>query len=823
MGEEIALRAGEGLTLFWHDTSGRIAWHHSDWLGPLGLQLGDTGESGPAAVLEMEHFAGRDALGSYAGLRFTAGAGNEFKIDLRPSVRAYREHALLVFRLEAGRALGGLATGSFERPAVAWPVMHPAGRAPGGLPETAFAFGHLYMEFGLPTFLDARLETFRIPPPPHLRPSVVEPLALLDGEGRCLLLAPLAGFHELVLAVPRTADDHALGLRAGWHGDLDHVPAGFATELAMIAAPGVRAAEALLGQHLRALHGPRRRSRHADDAVGRLSYWTDNGAAYWYRREPELTVEETLVTKVDELRELAVPIRAVELDSWFYPHATTRTFSAIGVEAPEDVPPTGCIVWEPRADILPGGIAALRQRLGGAPLILHARHHSSRSPYVAAFESFVDRERAHPREAAFFDAMCAQAAAWGAIQIEQDWLVEIFLGVRGLRDTAGTARRWQRDFDAAAERHGLSLLWCMATPADALQAVELGQIAAIRTSGDYRYIAGARFLWWWFLIGNAFARALGLLPYKDVFLSDPTGTGLDGDAGAATEALLAALSAGPVGIGDRIGRTDPAIVARVCRADGVLVKPDVPLAALDSSFHPDVVFGDRLMLASTHVTHAAGRWGHLVALHVSQSGERLRARVRADEMGDDAPYATGRPGVWGDRAAGGHGVTQRNDESRGERGRSATALQGEDWRALDVRARRLVARSTDGTIEIELGPAEAAHLLLCPVLAGGWVVFGDLGRDACLGDRRIGAVEPRADGLEILVVGALGEQVVIEGQAPGGGLPRASRWAPEGEQRLGVRPGSVVGSFAVDLDLGARGFVRLRLRPEASDGVGAAS
>ncbi len=820
MSEEIALRAGEGLALLWGGSAGRIAWHHPDWLGPLGLQLGDRGECGAAPV---ERFAGRDVLGSWAGLRFAAGAGNDFPIDLRPSVRAYHEHPLLVFRLEAGRDLEGIATGSFEHPAMAWPVAHPARRSPGGLPETAFAFGHLYMEFGLPTFLDARLEAWRIPPPPHLRPSVVEPLAMLDGEGRCLLLAPLAGFHELVLAVPRTADEHALGLRAGWHGDLDQVPAGFATELAMIAAPGVRAAEALLGQYLRALHGPRRRSRHADDAVGRLSYWTDNGAAYWYRREPELTVEETLVAKVDELRALAVPIRAVELDSWFYPHATTRAATAIGVEAPEDVPPTGCIVWEPRADLLPGGIEALRQRLGGAPLILHARHHSSRSPYVAAFESFVDHERAHPRDAAFFDAMCAQAAAWGAIQIEQDWLVEIFLGVRGLRDTAGTARRWQRDFDAAAERHGLSLLWCMATPADALQTVELGQIAAIRTSGDYRYIAGARFLWWWFLIGNAFARGLGLLPYKDVFLSDPTGKGLDGDAGAATEALLAALSAGPVGIGDRIGHTDPAIVARVCRSDGVLVKPDVPLAALDRSFHPDVVFGDRLMLASTHVTHAAGRWGHLVALHVSQSAERLRARVRVDEMGDDAPSATPRPGTRTGMAEDGYVLTQRGDEWRGNRGASAEPRQEEEWCALDVRARRLVARSPDGALEVELGPAEAAHLLLCPVLAGGWVVFGDLDCDACVGDRRIGAVELREGGLEILVVGALGERVVIEGQAPEGGLPWASVWTPEGERRLGVRPGSVVGSFALDIDLGVRGFVRLRLRPAASDGVGSAS
>ena len=38
------------------------------------------------------------------------------------------------------------------------------------------------------------------------------------------------------------------------------------------------------------------------DVLGtRLSYWTDNGSAYWYRTEPGLDAAATVVAAVDDL------------------------------------------------------------------------------------------------------------------------------------------------------------------------------------------------------------------------------------------------------------------------------------------------------------------------------------------------------------------------------------------------------------------------------------------------------------------------------------------------------------------------------------------
>ena len=83
-----------------------------------------------------------------------------------------------------------------------------------------------------------------------------------------------------------------------------------------------------------------------------VSYWTDNGAAYWYKTEPPRSVTETLRDAVASVRSNGVPVGSLQLDSWFYPHETTRPFDTDEWV----VPPSGLLDWAPREDILPDGI-----------------------------------------------------------------------------------------------------------------------------------------------------------------------------------------------------------------------------------------------------------------------------------------------------------------------------------------------------------------------------------------------------------------------------------------------------------------------------------
>jgi hypothetical protein len=738
----------------------RVAFGERDWLGPVGLRV----EGAPAPVLAgARRLSGADDLGAFESLELE---WQGLALPLATSVRAYAERPLLVFRLEALEAIEGLASGHFGTPSVAWPWLLPARRRPGGVPEGTRGYAHQYTEFAFPTFSDASLANFLLFP--H-RPRVVTPLWLNAPDGRSLMLAPLADFHDQVIAVPPGPEHAALGVRCGWHGDLEGVPAGFATELAVWAGPGPRRVLEEWAACLRRRFGTRRLSRYADQSVARLSYWTDNGAAYWYRTEPGHDVAATLEATARELRAAGLPVCAFELDSWFYPHEVPRP---VNPQGQVHVPPSGALLWEAREDVLPAGIEDLRRRLGDPPLVAHARHFSSRSPYWDETPAWIDGDRAHPIDPAFFERLLHQAAQWGVTTFEQDWLVEMYLGVRQLRARPGRARAWQEAVDRAAARHGLTLLWCMATPADFLQTLTLERIVAIRTSGDYRYLAPNPSNWVRFLYTNALARALGLHAFKDVFLSDPSGTGLDGDPHAEAEALLSALSAGPVGLGDRVGRSRREIALRTCREDGVLVKPDLPLAAIERCLRADCYFEPEPLVGETWSQHPAGRWVYVVAMNAWREERPLELRLPLSELGAAAPDAP---------------------------------VVAYDWRS--GRCERL---EPAGELRARLAPGDWHFRVLCPLLDG-LGVFGDVARYACAGDRRIGRIRRTDGGLELDVLGSPGETCEIGGFCEGD--VAAELWEPgRGARSLGVER-RAAGGFRVRVAIGASGWCSLRLRP----------
>lgn len=614
---------------------------------------------------------------------------------------------VVVLRLEATAATAATTPGGYADVGTGL-AFDPSARAPGSWPAGMRAFGHQYTEFGLPTQAGEDLERWFLLP---FRPNVVAPLWLCDPAGATLLLAPLDAFHEQVITVP-TRETPGAGIRWGWHGDLDEIPAGFSSSLAVIAGDSPRNALDRWASLLEIT--PRLPVDH--DALGRaVSYWTDNGAAYWYRTEQHAdgtprTVTETLADAVASVEAAGVPIGSLQLDSWFYPHEVIRPFDTDEWV----VPPSGLIDWAPRSDILPDGIGPIRDDAGGRPLITHCRHLSKQSPLVDEFDCWVDDSYAHPKGVDYYEHFLDRAVDWGVETFEHDWLVECFFGVRGLRAGVGRAREWQEGIDRAAAERSMTLQWCMATPADFFQTATLGRVTSIRTSGDHGYLVGPGFLWAWFCYSNALARVLGLAPFKDVFSS--------GGEHAEVEALLSALSTGPVGVGDAIGTTDAAVVMATCRADGVIIRPDVPIAAVDACYRQHAVPRPVPLVAETHTDHAAGRWTQVFCANTYRGEEPISGTVDLGPAWPDAPVA-----------------------------------------ALDLRTGECTRPSAGWDLSLE--PGEWTHHLLAPVLAGGIAVFGDISKHAPVGRARIAGVTADGDGVQAQVDGAAGEAVTVSGWA----------------------------------------------------------
>jgi hypothetical protein len=720
------------------DGTVKIGLNGEDWFGPgRPSHLSTVGE--PVAVV--------DHLGTARSVTVVNG-------DVHCSVRAYADRALLVFRSEATTDLTGIATGSFDQPSVAWPTFTPADRPEDETLEGLRALVFQHCEFGLPSNAGPTLDGWFLLP--H-RPPTGWPMLLTRADGRTLLVAPLDAFHEQTIGL------NGGTLRCGWHGDLEAVPAGFRTDLAVLAANGPREALDAWGRMLLDAAGTVRPGRWPDALGSRPSYWTDNGSAYWYKTEPGHDVAGSIVAAVDHLRANGVPIGAVQLDSSFYPHAELRPFDT------EEwvVPPSALTAWEVRHDILPDGIAPLRDRLHDLPFVAHIRHLSAHAPIASETPTWVDGDYAAPRTPEAYERWLDQCVAWGVETFEHDWLVEVFFGVREMRSEPGRATAWQEGIDTAARDRGITLQWCMGTPADFAQTTTLTQVTSVRTSGDHGYIATAGQLWVWFCTTNALARSLDLMPFKDVFRAEPDVAGQNGEP----EALLSALSTGPVGLGDRVGRMDPALALRTCRADGILVKPHTVIAATDESLLSGPAFNSSLLVAECTSEHPAGRWTYVVAMHANPREEPISGDIRLRSLFEP-----------GDNA-----VVQSGHLNSGP-----GAFVAWDWRSAT--ATRL---DLDATIPVSLDHEGWTFHVLAPILSSGLAVIGDVTKFVTAGDARIEVFET-ARGVRLVAKGA-GEKVTITGWAA---------IAPSSPNGIVTHDPST-GVWAVDIEVPSRGWADL--------------
>ena len=440
------------------------------------------------------------------------------------------------------------------------------------------------------------------------------PLLVRSADG-CTLLAPTTSPHEQIITIVDGV------FHWGWHGDLDEVPAGFADRTRR--STGARPRPSCCrsgGASCSTAAGVVRRPADANALTSHLSYWTDNGAAYWYRTEPGTTIAASVVDAVTgtarrrrarpfgRARLVVLPARDQPADRRDRLPDRRAAERVLGVEAA-----AGCVPCQ-RSSADPAQLdrrcrsTEFADGLGRPPLVLHARHLAPKAPDVDPDTWWVDDLAAQPHDPAWFRGWFDDAVRWGATCIEQDWMLIYWFGVRALRSAPGRAMAWQRALDEHGRATGVDLLWCMATPADLIAAVELERVIAVRTCDDYRFADDPAMLWTWFLTVNRLVGPLGLRAFKDCFFSNPPTSSTACPTRSTATSMpnsrrcCRRCPAGPVGIGDRIGRTDRDIVMRTCDADGRLRLVDHPIGLIDDCLFGAPARGERLAWATTSVT-----------------------------------------------------------------------------------------------------------------------------------------------------------------------------------------------------------------------------
>ncbi len=637
-------------------------------------------------------------LGAGAGSDGAAGAYSEITFDFRSDAQ----------RHVAIRAYAGT-------PAVLFTVTMPSGGPntfslptltghPAGLSHIAFSG-----TFGNATFQGTNDES---------------PWVQFDAAGHTMILSPATHFM-----VARTNTLTNGSLVSGINPKITSLPAGFTQQTLLVVEDGINRAFDTWGNLLTALTGKVRPANDAGLILERLGYWTDAGSTYYYSMEGDLSYPETLQAVRADFDRLGIPLGYLQLDSWFYPKGPAADWKSVG---------TGIYQYQAATPPFAGSLTAFQQALG-VPLITHARWIDPSSPYMSQYRM----SGTVSIDPLYWSMVANYLAGSGVVTFEQDWLADKAATAYNLTD--GDA--FLGNMSSAMGGQNLDIQYCSPTARHFLQSTLYNNVTNIRPSMD-RF---TRDKWTAFLYTSRLASAVGLWPFTDVFMSGETGN-----------LLLATLSAGPLGIGDRVGTLDEGNLRQAVRGDGVIVKPDVPLTPVDSSFWNDSQNLQAPMLAATYTDFGALRAWYL--LLYSQNGA-TEAQFRLSDAGIHQPvflydYAT----------------------------RAGALVQPDDWLAADV--------------------ADYEYKIAVPVGPSGIAVLGDLGQFVSLGKKRI--AELTDDGVVRLTVAFAGGESsrTISGYS----LKRPSAVAVSGSLTP-LRYDSLTGRFTLKVSPGSEGTASIEISP----------
>lgn len=420
------------------------------------------------------------------------------------------------------------------------------------------------------------------------------PVLLFDDRANAILLSPASHFM-----ISRMTGDGTKELASGFNPALHNLPAHFEHRTLLAVSPGINRTFDLWGHALTDLQGKVRPGNQADITLRYLGYWTDNGSHYYYNYDPSKGYAATLVEVLAHARAHGIPVRYLQLDSWWY-EKTFRSYDGKTTVTKNSKLPAGewnryggLLDYHPDPFLFPQGLREFQKQID-MPLVTHNRWIDPASPYQQRYHcsglAAVDPK--------FWADLASDLHDWGVATYEQDWLNYMFKYSPELSSDPGLADVLLDSMASACADRGITLQYCMPLPAHFLQGSKYAGLTSIRTSDDR--FEPAR--WSNFVYCSRLADSVGIWPFADVLRS-----------GERDNLLLSLLSAGPVGIGDEMGAEDPAMLSKAVRADGVLLKPDAPIVPLDQSYISNAHDSRSPVLASTYVDHSGFRTAYLFA------------------------------------------------------------------------------------------------------------------------------------------------------------------------------------------------------------------
>ena len=495
----------------------------------------------PESVSSVRSFSGADRLGAYTALSVT------YRNSARTAeILVYKRLPAVLLR-DTWNSSGpnDAPFPSFQR-----------------LPDGLFRFSYQHRPFG-------KYEFGAVGPQ--------GPSALFDKQGNVLVVSPADHF---LVSEMNELPDHCVNSRIV--GSIQTLPAGFSHSTLIVFGKGMNEMFTSWGNALLALSGKQPSTNQQSIILSKLGYWTDNGAYYYYKFEPQLAYAGTLLAIRDEFKKLGIPLGYMQLDSWWYPKGEDGRWDAKG-----NTVPFGEYVYRADKTLFPDGLAAFQKSLG-LPIVTHARWISSASPYRKEFK-LSNNVITDP---AFWKATAAYLHDSGVVTYEQDWLDHNALPELNLEDPEA----FLGNMSSSMQSFGMDIQYCMPLPAHYMASTLYPNLDTIRTSSDQL----TPDKWDEFLYDSRLARSMALWPWTDVFFSAEL-----------PNLIISTLSAGPVGVGDALGSINAQNLMAVVRLDGLLIKPDSSLLPINAMYTSDASNQQMPMVAVAETKFADSSVGYV--------------------------------------------------------------------------------------------------------------------------------------------------------------------------------------------------------------------
>ncbi|HEY0754598.1 MAG TPA: hypothetical protein VGD98_11590 [Ktedonobacteraceae bacterium] len=418
------------------------------------------------------------------------------------------------------------------------------------------------------------------------------PWLFFDKNANSFVLSPAANFMVASLQM----SSHGT-ISSGINSGIEILPQGFTQQTMLTVGNGINATLDAWGHSLTDLQNKVRLANDSNLTLNKLGYWTDRGSSYYYSYIPSKGYTGTLEAVASDFARQGLPLGYMQLDSWWYSKGNPPNWhNGMGG------------IYEYTADrtLFPEGLGTFQKTIG-LPLIAHGRWIDTNSPYRGQY-SISNNVSTDPR---YWQNVMNYLHNDGVVTYEQDWLSAQAQSLYNLNDP----NAWMSAMANAANQYGLTLQYCMPDPHHYLQSSMYSAVVTTRVSNDH-FI---RARWDEFLYDSRLASALGVWPWSDVFMSTET-----------SNLLLSTLSAGIVGIGDRLGNESKVNLLQTVRPDGVIVKPDSSIVPLDATYVSEAQGPKPAMVAAAYTYRTNLTAAYVFAYSRTRANEQVASFTPAN-------------------------------------------------------------------------------------------------------------------------------------------------------------------------------------------------